>query len=112
MRDQAACGSCVSFATCGATESRALIKQKNPGREFDLSEAHLFYCGAGMACDTGWFSDDVLKFATNTGIGKEADFPYTPAIRPDDRSSRLCASRRTPLPPRRCPARRRSCMAR
>ena len=78
VRDQAACGSCVSFATCGATKSRALIKQKNPGREFDLSEAHLFYCGAGMACDTGWFYDDALKFATNTGIGKEADFPYTP----------------------------------
>lgn len=82
VKDQLSCGSCVAFATCAAVESRMLIGTARPGGSIDLSEAHLFYCGAPNSCDTGWFYTKALDYAKKHGIGEEADFPYTPGNQP------------------------------
>ena len=47
------------------------------GDDLDLSEAHLFSCGAGDACETGWQPEAALERA-RSGIGLEAGFPYAP----------------------------------
>lgn len=78
VKDQKNCGSCVSFATCGVLESRAQIAYEKPKSDIDLSEAHLFYCGAPNSCDVGWQPVEAMRFAKANGIGKEADFPYVP----------------------------------
>ncbi|HEX8667349.1 MAG TPA: C1 family peptidase [Allosphingosinicella sp.] len=82
VRDQNRCGSCVAFATVASVESRALITQNRPGVDFDLSEAALFYCGAGMACNRGWQPQAALAYAQRHGLGRETDFPYTPGNQP------------------------------
>ncbi|GJE16182.1 C1 family peptidase [Methylobacterium marchantiae] len=82
IKDQSNCGSCVAFATCAAIESRILIGTGNPGGSIDLSEAHLFYCGAVNACESGWFYTKALAYAKKPGIGLEADFPYVPGNQP------------------------------
>ena len=71
-RDQGACESCVAFATCAAIEARMSII--STGMHLDLSEAHLFSCGAGDACETGWQPEAALERA-RSGIGLEAGFP-------------------------------------
>jgi C1A family cysteine protease len=81
-KDQKSCGSCVSFATCGTLEARINIACNNPNLDVDLSEAHLFYCGCGNCCDPGWNFPPALDFCKNTGVGKEASFPYTPGNQP------------------------------
>ena len=43
----------------------------------DVSEAQLFYCGAGQACTTGWNVPPALSYATNTGLVPESIYPYT-----------------------------------
>jgi hypothetical protein len=58
------------------------IACKNAGLNIDLSEAHLFYCGCGNCCGTGWNLVAALNFCKATGVGKEADFPYTPGNQP------------------------------
>jgi hypothetical protein len=68
----------VAFATNAVLEARYLLALAQPGQDFDLSEAHLFYCGAGNACATGWIYDKALAFAKKSGVGLEQDFPYTP----------------------------------
>lgn len=82
IKNQANCGSCVSFATCATLESRVRIACKNAGFSIDLSEAHLFYCGCGNCCGTGWNFPPALNFCKTTGVGKETDFPYTPGNQP------------------------------
>jgi C1A family cysteine protease len=79
VKDQQSCGSCVSFATCGTLESRINIACNNANMDVDLSEAHLFYCGCGNCCGTGWNFPPALDFCKNTGVGLETSFPYTPA---------------------------------
>ncbi len=78
VRDQGSCGACVSFATCAVLESRSLIATGKPGVDLDLSEAHLFFCGTKNACAVGWTYEPAMAFAKKNGVGKEADFPYTP----------------------------------
>lgn len=79
VRNQSTCGSCVAFATCAVLESRLKLSEGDPTLSTDLSEAHLFFCGAGPACDTGWHFDPALQFCRDTGVGQESDFPYSPA---------------------------------
>lgn len=75
VKNQATCGSCVAFATCGVLESRTLIAGNTPGRNLDLSESHLFSCGGGH-CATGWNFEPALQQAKKPGVGLEKDFPY------------------------------------
>jgi C1A family cysteine protease len=77
VKYQATCGACVAFATCAVLESRAMIGAGNPGAAVDLSETHLFACGGGQ-CAVGWDFEPALRQARGTGVGDEADFPYTP----------------------------------
>jgi hypothetical protein len=78
IRDQQSCGACVSFATCAVLESRMLIAANTPGRNIDLSEAHLFFCGTPNACQIGWIYEKAMDQAKRSGVGLEPDFPYQP----------------------------------
>ena len=78
VRHQRTCGACVAFATCSVLESRAKWSQNDPDLPIDLSVAHLFFCGAGKACETGWQIEQALEFCRDYGVGREVDFPYTP----------------------------------
>lgn len=82
IKDQLSCGSCVAFATCATLESRLKIVCKSSSFAPDLSEAHLFYCGCGNCCGNGWNFAPALDFCKQTGVAKEADFPYTPGNKP------------------------------
>ena len=82
IKDQQNCGSCVAFGTVATLESRLRIACKNANMAVDLSEAHLFYCGCGNCCATGWNFAPALDFCKNTGVGLETSFPYTPANQP------------------------------
>jgi C1A family cysteine protease len=84
VRDQGSCGSCVAFGT-GATIdaamriSRALpVYSPNGSMLADISEAQLFYCGAGQNCQIGWNVPPALAYATNTGLVPDYEYPYTP----------------------------------
>ncbi len=78
IKDQADCGSCVSFATLATIESRVNIVCRTPGGARDYAEAFLFYCGCGNCCGTGWNFAPALDFCKNTGVALESAFPYTP----------------------------------
>ncbi len=82
IRDQQSCGSCVAFGTVATLEARINIACKNPNLDKDLSEAHLFYCGCGNCCNTGWNFSPALTFCKNMGVGLESSFPYTPGDQP------------------------------
>jgi C1A family cysteine protease len=77
IRNQASCGSCTAFGTIGAIESRIEIANGNPNLNPDLSEAHLFYCGCGACCGTGWSPASAMDFARDTGIVDEGCYRYT-----------------------------------
>ena len=84
IRDQAECGSCVSFGTCAAVEGTLQAELSVPDSGVDLSEAHLFYCVAfaqGRRCsgpNGGWFPKAaVAASGAETGVPDEACFPYT-----------------------------------
>ena len=77
IRNQKTCSACVAFATCAVLESRAKWTQEDSDLPIDLSVAHLFFCGAGEACETGWEIDQALKFCRDYGVGREKNFPYT-----------------------------------
>ena len=81
VKHQRQCGSCVAFATCASLESRVAIGREQCDPELDLSEAHLFFCGCGLCCKTGWRFDKALNWAKN-GIGLEAAFAYKPMNQP------------------------------
>jgi C1A family cysteine protease len=81
IKNQRTCGSCVAFATCASLESRVAIQREKADPQLDLSEAHLFFCGCGRCCRTGWSFVPALNWAKK-GIGLEALFPYTPGDQP------------------------------
>jgi C1A family cysteine protease len=74
--DQARCGSCVAFGTNAAIESRLEIAAGNANLNPNLSESHLFYCGCGFCCNTGWHPENAMDYAQHTGVVDEACFPY------------------------------------
>lgn len=76
IRSQGTCGSCVAFATTGAIESRLEIALGDSTLSPDLSEAHLFFCGAGGSCTRGWYPSAALNSAREAGIADEACYPY------------------------------------
>jgi C1A family cysteine protease len=82
VKDQASCGSCVSFATIATIESRMNIACRNPNLDPNYSEAFLFYCGCGNCCPSGWNFPPALDFCKNTGVALDSAFPYTPGNQP------------------------------
>ena len=76
IKDQGNCGSCVSFATVATIEAQARIEHKRTDWALDLSEADLFFCGAGRRCSQGWWPVEALKYAKQSGVTDEACFTY------------------------------------
>lgn len=76
MQDQGSCGSCVAFGTVATVECQSRIQYKNPTWDLNLSEADLFFCGAGRKCQEGWWPTYALDYAKNNGIPDEKCFPY------------------------------------
>lgn len=76
IRDQGECASCAAFATAGAIESRVEIAQGNAGLNPNLSEGHTFFCGCGSCCGSGWYPNQAMDFARDTGVVDEVCFPY------------------------------------
>ncbi|NLE75687.1 MAG: hypothetical protein GX605_02895 [Chloroflexi bacterium] len=77
IRDQRLCGACAAFGALGAVESRWKIFRQRSAAATDLSESHLFFCGCGQCCDTGWTLRGAFNFVRDTGVVDEACFPYT-----------------------------------
>ncbi len=74
VRNQGACGSCVSFGTSGAIEANMRIKAGDPATVVDLAEAYMQFCGGG-SCN-GWGLTSGLEYAKNDGVVDEACMPY------------------------------------
>lgn len=93
VRDQGNCGSCVAFATVATIEARARIQHAKADWSLDLSEADLFFCGAGRKCDEGWWPSYALEHASRRGVPEEGCFPYQDqdmdCRMADDRDKRL-----------------------
>ena len=77
IKDQAACGSCVSFCTVATTESMASIEL---GQTLDLAEADLHFCSDHGANCGGWWPSDAYNTLKTRGVPDEACFPYPSAF--------------------------------
>jgi len=76
VRDQAQCGSCYSFASIGALESRYLIETGSSDTSLDLSEQQIVDCSNNNGCSGGSL-DTTYKYLKNSGSASEASYPYT-----------------------------------
>jgi C1A family cysteine protease len=74
VKDQKQCGSCWAFAVIGVIEAFA---KKDLNSSERLSEQHLVECDkSNSGCRGGWYSS-AFNFATQKGLYKESDYPYT-----------------------------------
>jgi len=84
VKNQASCGSCVAFGAISALE--AVLQIELGGQlenEYDLSEAHLFFCGGGT-CSGGWRVRSAVNYLIDQGVPDESCFPYVARDRPCD----------------------------
>ena len=65
VKDQKACGSCVSFCTSATVESMASIEK---GQLLDLSEADLHFCSSHGASCGGWWPDQAYGQIKTRGV--------------------------------------------
>lgn len=83
VKNQGQCGSCVAFGTCAVMEGMVrtiyniAVNDSGGGVLPNLSEAQLFFCGAGQACQTGWYVSAALSYATTNGVAPDGCFPYS-----------------------------------
>jgi len=77
VKNQAACGSCVSFGTTAAFEQ---AYWKKNGTKVLFSERYLFFCSpyTGYGCDGGWSLNGGASAASNSSKGmiQDADCKY------------------------------------
>jgi len=91
VKNQAHCGSCVSFGVCATVEGTLQVRRGDPYLQPDYSEAHLFYClggSQGRTCGNmvgnpptaepngGWWPGGALDAFQSTGVADEYDYPY------------------------------------
>ncbi|EGG21400.1 Gamete and mating-type specific protein A [Cavenderia fasciculata] len=75
VKDQGPCGSCWSFGSVAALESRYLIKNgKSQIKSIDLSEQNAVNC-LPNGCNGGWINKFYETFSTQ-GVALESDEPY------------------------------------
>jgi C1A family cysteine protease len=89
VQNQGSCGSCVAFGTVATIECQARIEYGDPSWNPNLSEADLFFCGAGRRCKQGWWPRYALDYAEDKGISDEKCFPY----KDHDMDCTLCSDR-------------------
>jgi hypothetical protein len=78
VRDQEACGSCVSFAATGLVCAQAGIELGAIGLE--LSEADEHFCSSHGATCGGWNNGAALDQIRTRGVVTDAAFPYNNAF--------------------------------
>jgi len=74
IRNQAKCGSCWAFAMTGGLESYALLIEKKPGVDLDLSEQIMLSCSGVGSCSGGRLN---ARYLEKTGLPPEEYYPYT-----------------------------------
>ncbi|HEX8377835.1 MAG TPA: C1 family peptidase, partial [Pedobacter sp.] len=75
VKNQKGCGTCVSFAVCGALESLHL---SNNAVVLDLAESHIHFCLTSRPCAEGNYVNIVLDAVRNQGVTLESYYPYNP----------------------------------
>ncbi len=80
VKDQLACGSCVSFCSVALLEATAAIERNISF--LDLSEADLHFCSSHGATCGGWWPTNALDQLKTRGVVDEASFPYATAFQP------------------------------
>lgn len=75
VKNQRACGSCVTFAIAGALESS--YARRNNRVIKDFAEQQLVNCITGFTCATGTSRETALDYCVETGVTTEANIPYT-----------------------------------
>ena len=86
IRNQAGCGSCVSFGTIAAFEGLLNIYCGTMEIDLDLSEQHIFSCGGGD-CDLGWSPHASCQYLLDYGAPPEWCLPYAAV---DDNCDQTC----------------------
>jgi hypothetical protein len=84
IRDQADCGSCVAFGSCGTLE---ITLKAAGGDATDRSEWDLF--SNGGSCDRGWTLEAANAALISKGVCTEACWPYRGSRQPCSETTRI-----------------------
>lgn len=87
VKHQGACGSCVSFGTMAAMESRFA---KEHSMLLNFSEADMYFCSSnGLSCTTGWWPVPAYRANQQRGIIQSNLFKYATAF-PQNANTPVC----------------------